>query len=460
MTIDIRGVLSRSRDPLFIANPRGELLFYNRVFSELTGMDTGNPQQKLTVEKEFTALPADLPVSHARRVERSWGEGRRQKWWSILFVPIADENGDLVCVLGQISSSKDAPTEVPKASDSIVPERLQRLRIEQRSRWGFEVFPARSEAMLQILRQLRLATTTREPVAFVGEAGTGKETLARLVHHQAKGETGTLAILDCAALPPAVQREQLLGRFGTSDDQSPAAKGILHSPGVGTLIVKQVTQLSSDLQQELVRSFGREDSQWRLIVSANESLYAAMTEGRLTEEFYYLAATLVIHVPPLRERKAEFDDYCYWALGQVSQRSGLGSPSIEQRAMELLRGYDWPGNLHELQAVLDQAARRCSNFTISARDLPRRLRKPGLVFDSRPEKQPQLPALDFVLEEVERRMLSLAMERTGGNKAQAAEDLKISRARLLRRLESLTGEGSKSDSASKNDEPPAGSPTT
>lgn len=433
-TIDIRGIFQRSKDPLFLSNDKGELLFANRAFAELTGVDLSDAKQKQVVEQQLTTLPADLPASHARRVERAWGQ-KKQQWWSLLFVPITDERGDIVCVLGQVSSSKDIPQEVPKASDSVVPERLHRLRIEQRQRWGFDVFPARSEAMVRILRQLRLAINTREPVALVGEAGTGKETLARLLHHQAAGDPGTFAMLDCASLPPAVQREQLLGKFEPSDARSVQSKGILYTPGPGTLIIQHVTHLSTDLQQEVTKAFHREDWNWRLIVSANESLYGALSEGKLTEEFYYLIATLVIRVPPLRDRRAEFDEYCFWALERLAKRTGQATPSIEPRALELLRDYHWPGNLLELQTVLEQAMKRCANLSISARDLPRRLRRRGTVFESSSTAAPALPALDPVLEEVEKRLLRLALERSGGNKAQAAEDLKISRARLLRRLE-------------------------
>jgi len=445
---DIAQLLSNAAEPLFVLNERGRLVFSNRAANDLLGLKADDAIVQERVESSLLAPPIDLPAGQIRVARRAWGEGKHRAWLTLTFMPISGSGGQWIATLGHISRSHE-PSPVTSAIDSAAIEQLERLREENRARWGIESVPARSAAMQRVMDQLTLAAGSDLPVTFVGETGTGKKSLAKILHVASKRRSRNLIVLDCRALPAESQRSELIDITHVTteaehrDDEPGGA--ILEETAGGTLVVVGITRLASDLQELLVRSIhSGSSSLWRIIATEREPLDKALADGRLTESLYYLLTRILIEVPPLRERSEELGELVTQTMERLrleqnarpEQNSLAVVGGIDPSAWEALRKYEWPGNLTELDVVLRSAIKRAAKPLISSRDLPRRLLKSEPAEWVVSSKTPIVP-LDELLESVERRMIELALRRNKGNKSKAAEELGISRPRLHRRAEQL-----------------------
>lgn len=435
---DLNLVMGNSAEAFFVLDERGRVVFLNRGMESLTGVSRTDASAMDRLADEMLRPPVDLPPSTPRVARRPWGEGKSRKWLSITFIPLRDGAGGGVGVLGHATLCAESP-EIPVAVDALAQERLARIREEQSVRFGFESVPARGAAMLRVLHQLKLAIASDTPVSFVGEIGTGKTALAQTLHFASERRRGNLAILDCRQSTSEQLRSALVGPAvisveGAIQTEPADFGGLLHPSQSGTMILLGVGRLAVDLQELLVREMKDETPRWRLVATERETLESCLADGRLIASLYYLLSRFVISVPALRERPLELADHCQWILALRRPTTAKGEPvvGISPEAMQVLEGYDWPGNLVELEAVLLTAARRASKPMLSPRDLSRRLSKAAEREDISGET-PQLPALDAMLDAIEQRMIELALRLFKGNKSKAAEALGISRPRLHKR---------------------------
>jgi DNA-binding NtrC family response regulator len=436
---DVRRLFENSPDPFFILNERGRLVFANPALEQAVFTKLADDEARGRLEAELLRPPADLPDEGPRLAHRAWGEGKARRWYSVVFTPIRDGSGVRVAVLGHLSKAA-APSGVEAAVDALAQERLERMREEQRSRFGFECMPARGAPMLRALHQLRLAAQSDTPVAIVGEAGVGKRTLARVLHFASERRRRNLAVLDCRMLPNEQLRRELVGAGGVSTEAAPTSAarpsgGLLSQQVGGTLVLLGAARLPFDLQELLARESDADESpRWRIVATEREPLENALADGRLARGLYYLLTRFIIQVPPLRDRTAELGDHCQWILDRLRAESPSAASAVSPDALDVLVRYRWPGNLVELESVLRTSALRTSKPILGARDLPRRLLKPEEQDERRAERAP-LPQLDEMLETIERRMVELSMRLHKGNKSKAAASLGISRQRLIRRVE-------------------------
>lgn len=426
--LDLDRLFDSAREALFLWY-KGERPRLNTAAARLLAVDPDSGAPTAAIE-ELLAPPADLPPGELRSAQRQWESAQGSRWLQVVFLPLSSDDKHRTGVLGIVLPElPKAP--IPSASDSLLTERVARLRSAQRAEWGFDAVPARGAGMVRLLDQVRLASQTRVPVAWIGEWGAGKEALARLVHYEGHGLEANFIPFDARSLPPEEQRQTLLGRV-EADPASPAGQGLLRAPGPGTLLIQGASELIPDLQVEIVRLWNRRRPDWRLMVSERMPLEPALADGRLTSDFYHLVTGLVIRVPPLRERRQEFRDHCDWVLFRLRREGNQPALDLDPAAYEMLLEYDWPGNLRELETVLKLASEKVKGTLITPNELPRRLRRPS-ESELRPAESRPI-SLDLVLEQVERRLFQVALERHGGNKSKAAESLGLSRARFLRRL--------------------------
>lgn len=417
----LQELLEQSPVGWFLLSDAGELVYANPALSQLLGRPHPLPQPiDSSLEKLFVGVGNSQPRLG------SWIADGKEHWLQVQTIPLG--MGDYR--LGSVKEASAPP-------DVAAQRRLADFQAQQATKFGFRYLPARSEIMRRVLHQVKLAMATDEPVTILGETGTGKQTLAKVIHYQRQQSPRGFVLLDCAALTPEIQRQQLLGRLDLPDLQSPLARGLLRAPGVGTLCISSPSLLAGDLQTEIVAAVEKEWTKWRIITSERIPLETARADGRLTESFYCFISRLVITLPPLRERLPELRDYVQLILEECAAKLKREALTLEPNALELFLAYDWPGNLHELQAVLEDLAIRVPGDIISAKDLPRRFHEAERNPIGVPETLRKPPPLTQVLEEVERRMLRIALEQNRGNKSKAAEFLSISRARFLRRIEQL-----------------------
>jgi PAS domain S-box-containing protein len=429
-----QAVFQRSRDPLFLLSRHRRLLFVNRAWEELTGVPAAQARGRACTRRA-PAQPAPSDVvtralwpppevlrgrsARARRCVPRPDGGRH--CWDIDFLPLRDENGTRG-ILGRI---------VPVAGGEEVgtaplPEKVVALRAALAHRHGLDSLVGDGPAPQRLREQVRLAAATRAAVLLVGEPGTGKHWLARVIHGETAAPERAFAAVDCRRLPPAALAHTLFGDGG-----------LVGRPGVGTLYLREPAALPRDLQSRLVELLADASPDTpRVLAGSSADPDEDVGAGRLLDELRCALSTLVLQLPPLRLRLADLPALADRLLEQ-SARDGEPHPRLTPAAWECLRAYPWPGNLRELRAALISARLHAGGEVIDAADLPGYLRVSVQLgqADGPPPERP-LP-LAQLLEEAERRLIQLALRRAQGNKSRAAELLGLWRPKLLRRMQAL-----------------------
>lgn len=430
-----QALFQHTQEPLFLLNRRRRLLFANRAWEELTGIPW-NQVRRWTCKRYLHAEPGSWeavaqalhpPVEALQgqivRVRRLFlAADRSRRWWDVDFVPLRDDKG-IVAFLGKITRV----TLVSAPGSVALPEKVAALRQTLAQRYRFETLFSHVPAGQRILEQARLAAQTLAPVLLVGEPGTGKGWLARTIHHQGSHREKTFVALDCAGLPGSVVGPLLLG-----------PGSLLQRRSIGTLYLRDVAALPRDIQAQLQASMtepGRSGP--RLIASLPRPPEMEIQAQRLLPELFCSLATLPIHLLPLRERLADLPFLVERLLERINRGAERSIRGLTAEAWEVLQRYSWPGNLHELDAVLLVARQRATSDLLEVSDLPCYLRQTVQLQQIPGRPMLRLPPLDKLLENVERRLITLALRKACGNKKQAAELLSIWRASLLSRIKKL-----------------------
>jgi DNA-binding NtrC family response regulator len=410
---------------------RRTLLFVNRAWESLTGVPLAQARGQVcrrrrepepnTLEPLLHVLapPSEALAGKTVRVRRLIpGTSTGPRWWDITFFPLAGDKG-LRGILGRISPvSSDEPSPMP-----LLPERLGGLREKARQAYSLEAIDSDRPPQRRLAEQVRLAAATSIPVLLLGEPGCGKEWIARTIHQESGGRERAFAAVECGRLDVEVLEALLFGPGG------------LAWAGVGTVYLKEPQRLPRELQArllDLVSSASGDGGPGRQRFLAGSSADPAeeVRVGRWLHELHLALSTLTIALPPLRERMLELSPLVERILARLPEADDHGPKHASGEALEALQAHAWPGNLAELHAVLAEASRRAGADLIQPGDLPLYLRNPA------PGPERNLP-LDVLLEQVERRLILLALRKAGNNKTRAAEILAIWRPRLLRRMAAL-----------------------
>jgi two-component system NtrC family response regulator len=316
-----------------------------------------------------------------------------------------------------------------------------RLRVELTDRFSFEGIVGGSAPMREVIRLLGRASATDAPVLLAGESGTGKELLARALHYGGSRAGGPFVAVNCAAIPEALLESELFGHEkGAFTGATDARPGRFTEADGGTLLLDEIGEMRADLQTRLlrvledgeVRPLGGEKSRQvdvRIVSATNRDLEAAIREGGFRDDLFYRLHVIRIDIPPLRGRA---DDIPLLASHFLAK---LGAPDarMEDEFLARLRAYRWPGNVRELENVIQRAlALRPDAESLTPADLPDHVRAAESGDAGRAVR---LPDEGLSLAEVEKDLIRQALERTGGNRSQAARLLDISRQTLLYRME-------------------------
>jgi PAS domain S-box-containing protein len=425
-----RACFQGSTEPIFILNRHRRILFVNHSWEQLTGIAAAEARhiacrrRRVAPDDEWEVLlahalrPPDEVLqgqpAQVRRLVPHSDPSRR--WWEVDYLPFRDESG-LLFLVGRILIRPPTHPTGP----SVLPPTVLALRETVRRRHAPEALTSELPAMRLVLEQARLAARLRNPVLILGEIGVGKTSLAHTIHASGAERTRPFVKLDCARLPLSA----LIGvLFGEGEFAQP--------PIAATLYLSEPQSLPREIQLRLCHlvtatSEGREP---RIIAGLSSEPVEEIRAGRLLEELACRLGTLTIRVPPLRERR---DDLPRLAERLLERIAGKRLVTLSPAAWDVIRTNSWPRNIAELYEVLVGALARISGDRIEADDLPLYLRLPpqAVTDESRP-----LP-LQELLEGAERRLITLALRRAGGNKTRAAEALGIWRALLLRRMAAL-----------------------
>ena len=343
---------------------------------------------------------------------------------------------------------------------SIIEKRRLTQRVEDLERRLSEKFGrliGRSKPMEALIRQMELVAPTRSNVLIVGESGTGKELVANAIHENSPRKDARFLPINCAAIPAEILESELFGHEKGSFTGAVGRKlGKFELADKGTLFLDEIGELPLEMQVKLLRVLeerefmrvGGTDTirvDIRLIAATNADLEAAVNQGRFRSDLYYRLKVVTLRIPPLRERREDILPLVDHFLQQFVRENHREGMRFAPDAMKALYAAPWEGNVRELRNLIESLVVLAPSEEISLADIPDEYRRyaeePALA--GRPQAAAAgtdsaegAPAggAGLTMEEIERRAILSALERTGGNRTQAAEMLGIGLRTLQRKL--------------------------
>ena len=312
---------------------------------------------------------------------------------------------------------------------------------------------AQSASMQQLMEQIReLTQNSKTTVLLVGETGTGKEFLSRILHHNGPRAKGPFIGVNCTAIPSGLFESELFGyERGAFTGANQRKLGLLEQADGGTLFLDEIGDLDLTMQAKLLRVLqervfrrlgGTEDIpvDFRLIAATNRDLKKAVEQGNFREDLFFRLNVIMLEIPPLRMRVTDIVPLAMNALIRYSKEMGKEILEIDPEARHLLEKYAYPGNIRELQNLIERAVIFCHGRTLTPGDLPQELRgeHPSTIqtisSDAQEKIRIELTLGEQSLADIESALIDQVLHLVGHNKSAAAKYLGLSRFALDRRL--------------------------
>ncbi|MGB8493177.1 MAG: sigma-54 dependent transcriptional regulator [Candidatus Acidiferrum sp.] len=299
-----------------------------------------------------------------------------------------------------------------------------------------------SSGMQDVLRMISRLKDTRTPVLISGESGTGKELVARAIHFRGMMAQTPFVAVDCGALVPTLMESEMFGyEKGAFTGAMKSKTGLFQAANGGSIFLDEIGELPLEMQAKLLRvlqekevrpvgSNDRHTVDVRVIAATNRDLESAYRTGTFRKDLYFRLNVVTVHIPPLRERRADIPMLVHHFLNHYTPTKPL---QVTAAAMKCLLQYDWPGNVRELENCIARAVTLGDQQTIDVQDLPPAIRsEQPPTSEMTPQDATSLSTT--ALAEMERMTILRVFEQAHGDKALAGKMLGISRATLYRKL--------------------------
>lgn len=324
----------------------------------------------------------------------------------------------------------------------------RQLHKELYDRFRMEGIVGRSEKMKVAVDIMKKISPSPATVLIIGESGTGKELIAKAIHYNSPRRTKPFTALNCAAIPENLFESELFGyEPGAFTGASSRKIGLIEATNGGTLFLDEIGDLPQMMQSKLlrvlqdkeIRRLGGKDAlrvDVRFITATNKDLEKELAKGSFREDLYYRLKVVTIELPPLRERNEDVPDLAAFFLNKYNLEFGKRVKHIEPPAVQALSEYNWPGNIRQLESVIERAVLMSDASVITLKDIKSELRMPppadARLFD--------LPNEGINFEELEKDLLKKAMAKSNGVVAKAAKLLGMSYKTFWYRWEKLNAE--------------------
>jgi two-component system response regulator AtoC len=313
-----------------------------------------------------------------------------------------------------------------------------------------------SAAILDVYAILDRVADTPTTVLVTGESGTGKELVARALHENSSRKERPFIKVNCAAIPKDLMESELFGyEKGAFTGAVTSKPGRFELATGGTLFLDEIGTIPVEMQVKLLRALQESEFERvggiktitvdvRLVAATNSDLKKEIASGNFRDDLYYRLNVVSIHLPPLRERNGDILLLARHFIRKFNARLGKNVADLEPSVEKLLSTYEWPGNIRELENVIERAVLFCDGSALRAEDLPLEVR-PGKLPSKAPESPTATPAPGEGLKEqvkaamsrLERELIVKALEQTNSNVTHAARLLKISRKGLQLKMKEL-----------------------
>jgi len=356
-------------------------------------------------------------------------------------LPVRDLDGDVVGVAEIMRRPERKPVKEARVEREPTREEPWEAEAETAVREDAQTIAGAHPRMVKLRGQVQRYAPLASGVMILGETGTGKELVAKMIHRRSPRGSQPFSAINCAAIPRALLESELFGyergAFTGADRQK---KGLLENANGGTVLLDEVAEMPLDLQVKLLRLLqekafrrlgGSEEISLdvRFLAATNRPIRRHVDEGRFREDLYYRLNVLNVDVPPLRERLSDIPLLACHGLRRISAENGNGHKVLAGEALGVLMEHSWPGNVRELLNVLERACALEEKRTIGA----------GVVRSCLSDLHPGLRRIydgdvRLSLEDVERRHITNVLAETGGNVRRAAAILGISRDTVYKKM--------------------------
>jgi DNA-binding NtrC family response regulator len=320
------------------------------------------------------------------------------------------------------------------------------LRAQLDERHRFEDIIGKSPAMTRLFELLETVAPTSSTILISGETGTGKEVVARAIHHNSPRRASRFVAINCSAIPETLLEAELFGHVrGAFTGAVGNRQGRLEQAHKGTLFLDEVGTMSTALQMKLLRVLQEREFERvgdshtikvdvRVIAATNSNLARMVADGQFREDLYYRLNVIPVELPSLRQRKEDIPLLVQYFLDKFQPNT-----AVSQEAMRRLMAFPWPGNVRQLENAVERAvALGGGRSQIDVEDLPREVQHaeepPTLSMLALPEEGLDLPAY---ISAIEHELIRRSLDRTDGHKGRAAALLKLKRTTLVEKLKRL-----------------------
>jgi PAS domain S-box-containing protein len=383
----IRLIIDSTPALIHTALPDGYIDFFNQTWLQYVGVPLGNIQGwnwttaihsddvEGILKKWRASLSSGEPFLHEARVRRADGEYR---WMLHHKVALRDERGKIVKWYGasiDIEDRKRAEEEIKRLKDQLHRENVA-LREEIDKTSMFEEIVGSSEALRKVLLQVAKVAPTDSTVLITGETGTGKELIARAIHKRSRRSSRAFVSVNCAAVPQSLIASELFGHEkGAFTGALQRRLGRFELAEGGTIFLDEIGDLPLDTQSTLLRVLQEREfervggtetirADVRVIAASNSDLKFAMSAGAFRSDLFYRLNVFPIVIPPLRERREDIPMLVEYFIDRYASKVGKKIRSIDKGSLKVLQSYPWPGNIRELQNVIERGVIVCDSESL------------------------------------------------------------------------------------------------
>lgn len=438
-------------------NEQGIINFFSGAYARFLGID--DPKEAIgkhcteiveNTRMHIVVKTGQVEIGHIQRINNQNIIATR--------IPIMKE-GQIIGAIGKIMFHDIQQFKALGDQISTMESKLSYYQTElkrlQEGRFSFQSIVGESAKMEEVKTMALKVSKSRSTVLIRGESGTGKELFANAVHHASPRADGALIRLNCAAIPRDLLEAELFGYeegafTGAKKGGKPGKIELAHK---GTLFLDEIGDMSLDMQVKLLRVLQEKEIERiggtkthkidvRFIAATHQNLREMVQRGEFREDLYYRLNVFAIDIPPLRERKEDIVHLTEFLIRKLNEELGSSVLSLDDRVRDIFMEHDWPGNIRELENVLERAMNVVEGTVIQVHHLPVYLRQKDLeeelyheIFAADQEENEMSYSLQAEVESAEKRVIARALEKAAGNRKEAAELLGIHRASLYRKIE-------------------------
>lgn len=410
----------------------------NSEHLDVIGKDIFEIHQGGSTVEEFYAAATGENISYENQFKEINGRP------TICTLMPVDKEGKRVGAVLKVEDISEIKKAIRQRDEALhnLEQMERRLREEEMTKRMMPEVIGDSREIINVKKLAIKASKTNSTVLILGESGTGKSLLARAIHDNSRNKDNPFVHVNCGSIPESLLESELFGYEGGAftGAKTSGKPGMFELAQGGTIFLDEIGEISLPLQSKLLQVLQdktffkiggnkRIEADVRIIVATNKNLEEEMLKGRFREDLYYRINVFPIWIPPLRERKEDIYPLVQHILPSICKRIGCETKRISGEALKVLANYDWPGNIRELENILERAANLAEGNTILSSHLA--IKKIGI---SKKREIKRIKPLKEAIEEAERNAIAEAILANNGDRKAAIKSLHISKTSFYEKI--------------------------